>query len=66
MEVMNGHNRSLECLGVEHLWEVLFDPFHECPIMPLPVRQAWLAGMEHWSDDFIFSLDIPVSQYKRK
>lgn len=66
MEVMDGHNRSLECLGAEHLWEALFDPCHECPIMPLTMRQARLAVMERLSDDFVFFLDIPVSQYKRK
>ncbi len=56
MELDDGHDHCISCLGPEHLKQALSDPCPRCSCLPLAIRESHLA---RWNAQFDYSL-LPI------
>lgn len=62
LQVEDGHDLCPACLGIGHLCEALTDSCINCTILPVKVREVWLARVE----GLVFTDNLPVSGVVRQ
>ncbi len=62
MELDDGHDQCVYCLGPEHLKQALSDPCPSCSCLPLAIRESRLARWNAQLDYSLLPIDTTLSE----